>query len=488
FLLIRCCCLSLIILFVVQILTFYQNKDNNQTQTIRQQQFERIPTTERLFWTTLAEYDRQNFDEQKRLKLILKHQQNVEYQQLNWTKILYDSYKHKLATLNERDKTINTPNQYKYEEVTNNYKLINGKRQITILEATTVFGQPKFCTKEEQKIFHPACPFTNCLWKCSKEDKTVTQLDALIFHHLDINSEEIQKFLDKRTLNEIYILWIDEAHKNLQHLNEYKFNWTLSFRQDSEISIATYGLIVKLQRHKQEEQHSNNETFIPYMLDKHSHLFTNILLNHSLITVNKELEQRILTNYRFRKKQALWFVSNCKPKKRLEYYEQLKKYFVIDAEGSCIKLDEQNLSIKQCGKSEQCEKDQLYLSMFYLAFESQSCTDYVTEKLWRALYHGMIPIIMGPKKQHYLDLNIPSTAFIHVDDYSSEKQLAIRLHEISQNYFEYRKYFLWQTQYTIFYKPEDLEPLRMCELCMKLNLNTKYRYYQNLQDWHNQGC
>ena len=50
--------------------------------------------------------------------------------------------------------------------------------------------------------------------------------------------------LQSRSYNDIWILWIDEANRQLEHLNKYKFNWTLSFRQDSEVSIGSYGILM----------------------------------------------------------------------------------------------------------------------------------------------------------------------------------------------------------------------------------------------------
>jgi len=184
-------------------------------------------------------------------------------------------------------------------------------------------------------------------------------------------------------------------------------------------------------------------------------------------------------------KHALWFVSNCQPKYRLKYYKQLKYYFPINAYGSCINNNE-----NQCNKNEQCEIDQSRLALFYLAFESQTCTDYITEKFWRALYYGMIPIVLGPSKQSYLDLGIPQSAFIHIDDFKSEIQLADYLHRISNDYFLYRKYFQWLNQYDIFYDINELEPIRMCELCMRLNMQEyqDHSYYINVHDWHRTEC
>jgi hypothetical protein len=194
------------------------------------------------------------------------------------------------------------------------------------------------------------------------------------------------------------------------------------------------------------------------------------------------LENRILTNYHYRHKHALWFVSNCVPQYRLKYYQKLKIHYPIQAFGSCVE--------KKCDKKKNCEYDQSHLALFYLAFESQTCTDYITEKFWRALYYGMIPIVLGPSKQSYLDLGIPQSAFIHIDDFKSEIQLADYLHRISNDYFLYRKYFQWLNQYDIFYDINELEPIRMCELCMRLNMQEyqDHSYYIDVHDWHRTGC
>jgi hypothetical protein len=288
----------------------------------------------------------------------------------------------------------------------------------------------------------------------------------------------MQEKLNHRSSNDIWILWIDEANRQLEHLNKYKFNWTLSFRQDSEISIGTYGLLVRDDHNK--NFYSNNKSDLILSSD-----FLYILTNRNILITDFTLENHILTNYRYRSKHALWFVSNCDPKHRLEYYEKLKYYFPVNAFGSCINNDE-----NKCTKNDQCEIHQSRLALFYLAFESQTCTDYITEKFWRALYYGMIPVVLGPCKQSYLDLGVPESAFIHVDDFKSAKQLGKYLSKIANDYFLYREYFQWLNQYEIFYQTDDLEPIRMCELCMRLNMQYKneHRFYTNIHQWHRMGC
>ena len=291
---------------------------------------------------------------------------------------------------------------------------------------------------------------------------------ASVFHHTDIKHDEMRHKLLHRSYNDIWILWIDEANREIKDFNKYRFNWTLSFRQDSEVSIGSYGILIQRERYK--NSFSNNSHFIQMLSE------ANIPFS------DPSLEHHILTNYRLRRKHALWFVSNCMPKRRLKYYEDLKRHHPIKAFGSCVE--------NHCDRNEHCEFDQSHLAIFYLAFESQTCTDYITEKFWRALYYGMIPIVLGPSKQSYLDLGVPESAFIHVDDFKSVKALAKHLHRVSNNYLHYRQYFQWLYQYDIFYDINELEPIRMCELCMRLNMQDSrdHSFYTNIQKWHETGC
>ena len=281
----------------------------------------------------------------------------------------------------------------------------------------------------------------------------------------------MNKKLEHRSYKDVWILWIDEANRQIEHLNQYQFNWTLSFRQDSEVSIGSYGLLMRNEKQILSTNFSYNN------LD-----LKEILAHRNINVMNMLLEQRILFNYRYRHKRALWFISNCQPKRRFEYYKQLRKYYPISAFGSCVN--------NNCDRNNHCEYSQSYLALFYLAFESQTCTDYITEKFWRTLYYGMIPIVLGPSKQSYLDLGVPRTAFIHVDDYRSVQELAEYLHQVSNNYFLYRKYFQWLDQYQVFYDIKVLEPIRMCELCMRLNMQEyqDHSFYTNVHKWHRNAC
>ncbi|CAF1572509.1 unnamed protein product [Rotaria sp. Silwood1] len=455
---IRTCIIALIIVLFLQFSTLFNNENIPLSKS------DKLLTFEELFWKKLFDEDKILTDEQRiqHIKLIDEH---IKKKDFNWTKIFFDNYKRKLLKINERD--IKTSYKYRFK---NNEQIIS-QEKFEIFEETLVFGRPKFCSSKN--IFHRQCPYSNCQWNCNKpsiNNKNIRR--ANIFHHIDIKQDEIRNKLQYRSYNDIWILWIDEANRQIEVLNSYQFNWTLSFRQDSEISIGTYGILIE----KEE-----NQTLLNNNLYNNSELFE-ILNIHHIEIINIALENRIFINYRYRHKYALWFVSNCQPQYRLKYYKELKNFYSINAYGLCVE--------KKCDKNNNCEQEQSHLALFYLAFESQTCTDYITEKFWRALYYGMIPIVLGPSKQSYLDLGVPETAFIHVDDYQSVHELANHLHQIANDYIMYRKYFQWLNQYEIFYDINVLEPIRMCELCMRLNMQKfqDHSYYTNVHEWHRNAC
>jgi hypothetical protein len=313
------------------------------------------------------------------------------------------------------------------------------------------------------RIFHAECPYANCRWRCDEPDiSNDQQRRASIFHHADIDHNDMQRKLRHRSSNDIWILWIEQ-------LNRYRFNWTLSFRQDAEVSLGTYGLLIEKVLTTKEPV-AQQAAWIP------------VHMQEGLSVRDMAVEQRILMNYRYRRRHALWFVSNCGPKQRFEYYQQLQQFYPIRTFGQCFE--------SKCDRDHSCQSEQSYLAMFYLAFESQTCKDYVTEKFWRAIGFGMIPIVLGPSKQSYLDLNMPSSAFIHVDDFPSSKELAIHLHRIENNYDLYREYFQWWHRYEVFNDINDLEAIRMCELCMLLNKQTtsEHSFYSNINRWYRTAC
>jgi glycoprotein 3-alpha-L-fucosyltransferase len=187
------------------------------------------------------------------------------------------------------------------------------------------------------------------------------------------------------------------------------------------------------------------------------------------------------------------FVSNCQPQKRLKKFHSLRQYYPIAASGKCIpsnesfSLNAQVQSDVNCTRQSSCETNYLEKSKFYLAFESQSCTDYITEKFWRTLSFGAIPIVSGPERENFVRI-APPHSFIHADDYSSDDKLAQALHSIATNRSLYVKYHYWRRYYDIYHEAKDLDPYRFCELCYRLNTNKQRIWYENINDWFLDKC
>ena len=89
--------------------------------------------------------------------------------------------------------------------------------------------------------------------------------------------------------------------------------------------------------------------------------------------------------------------SGCStPSGRDDWVEELMKHVKVDSYGEC--LHNKDLPGHLRGSEKWKEKE--YLSLlakykFIIAVENAVCDDYVTEKLWRTLQVGAVPIYLG---------------------------------------------------------------------------------------------
>lgn len=375
---------------------------------------------------------------------------------------------------------------------------INPRDEFLLIEYTKIFDNEKFCRKTPTEIFGKQCPYKNCLYSCNKT--LASQAQLLLFHKYDVNPKTMPPTNFTRKSSQIWLLWHDEP--NFYHgydLNVYKFNWTISYVFDAEASIGAYG--------------------------------TTIIRDQ--FWSNEQLDEYINREYSSRQQQALWFVTNCGAKRRLNYFRQLREYFPIQVFGSCVKLNEslpslnvQELAKKMirtknsinqsliaktdCNRWSSCEQEQVNLNMFYLAFESQSCKDYITEKFWRALKYGLIPsksfrnlmkqpsfffffffkylVVLGPLSREYYRRIAPPNSFIYTNDYPTVKSLVQHLYEIINNKGTFRFYHQWRRYYHIGYTSAETEKYRMCEVCHRLNTMTRHQYYPDVRGFFTQQC
>ncbi|XP_064117335.1 alpha-(1,3)-fucosyltransferase C-like isoform X2 [Macrobrachium nipponense] len=171
-----------------------------------------------------------------------------------------------------------------------------------------------------------------------------------------------------------------------------------------------------------------------------------------------------------RPKLVSWVVSHCRTiSKREQYVDELVKYAPVDIYGRCGTLDcfPKN-PFHECWNH---TMGRLYL--FYLALENDLCDDYISEKLYRALYYKLVPVVWGGNG--YEDVMVPGS-YINARHYHP-KDLAKLLLDLQEDPVAYGRYHLWRGFW-------DLKlGGSMCELCHKLHTDKEPKHYTDIPAW-----
>ncbi|XP_059147861.1 alpha-(1,3)-fucosyltransferase fut-1-like isoform X2 [Physella acuta] len=227
------------------------------------------------------------------------------------------------------------------------------------------------------------------------------------------------------------------------------FNWTMSFRTDSDVPVS-YGLVRKR--------------------------LTEIVKDYKAILGNK-------TGI------VAWMSSNCKADSRRDLYvKELQKYVAVDVFGTC--------GGKYCPRSRdtKCLEDITTKYKFYLGFESSLCRDYVTEKLFRFLNTDMIVIARGG--EGYAQV-LPSEIYLNTNNFKSPKELAERIMYLNSHDEEYinmlkekDKYFVLFEDYPLIYKQRldyleyRYEAVSICQLCQRVwNIDKYAKTIPDMKAW-----
>ncbi|UMM16171.1 hypothetical protein L5515_013295 [Caenorhabditis briggsae] len=275
-----------------------------------------------------------------------------------------------------------------------------------------------------------------------------SQANAVLFHSRNINSKEISSFPFPRRQEIPYVMVAYESPYNAK-LETYKdfFNWTMSYRIDSDV-FAPYG---------------------------------GLLRNSELVKVN------YAKIWRSKTKGTLWLVSNNNVNnKRKKIVEKLiENGMKVDLYGKVYNREPDNCP--RDGAQEGCDERFQSPYKFVIAFENSNCKDYVTEKFWRkAEQYKMVPIVMSRKI--YKDLGIPDNMYIAVDDFKTLKEFVEFIENLTSNEKEYMKYHKWREEFRI--AEANQEIFGFCDLCQKLmdfqNRTIPKKSYSSLIAWHNE--
>lgn len=271
---------------------------------------------------------------------------------------------------------------------------------------------------------NPNCKFTT--------DKTyVYQADAVVFHARDFDSWDTPAV---RFPHQRYVFLIHESpiltYHFLHGTNSF-FNWTMTYRRDSDI-FHPYGTIVQ----------------------------------------KPESSRVIETEGKIGQKSKLlaWFVSHCHTSsKRENFVRELQHYLSVDIYGKCGKL--------QCSTNCSSLLEEEY--KFYLSLENANCKDYVTEKFFNIVQLNVIPIVL---KRSVMNGIAPNESFIAVDDFDNVKDFADFLLFLSGNATAFKDRFKWKTKYKVISGSDNTQGF--CQLCANLHDNSlPKKTYLSVQKW-----
>lgn len=245
-----------------------------------------------------------------------------------------------------------------------------------ILLWTDIVTHPFDHVRMERYVFIDRnCAYQNCfLTADSSFFKNVTDFDAVLFDAMDLYRNIDIGLPSERTKEQKYIFISTESpvNKPLPPLLDGIFNWTWTYRLDSDISFSYIAV-----RNKRGDLIGPKE-------DMH---WMDINKMKPISKYDKEKLSR-------KRKAATWFVSNC-------YAYDKRNLFASKLKGELLKFGHQLDIYGFCG-DHNCPRDSdVCYSLiktdyyFYLAFENSFSEDYVSEKLLNALQHFAVPVVYG---------------------------------------------------------------------------------------------
>lgn len=137
---------------------------------------------------------------------------------------------------------------------------------------------------------------------------------------------------------------------------------------------------------------------------------------------------------------VLYLQSHCNvASDRDSYIKELMNFIDVDSYGTCL----HNKDLPSHLSSTQTYNDASLFSFiaqykFHIAFENALCDDYITEKLYRALHVGSVPIYRGSPTVK--DWAPDSNSVIIADDFSSPSELANFISYLDKNDSLYNTY------------------------------------------------
>ncbi|XP_049886159.1 glycoprotein 3-alpha-L-fucosyltransferase A-like isoform X5 [Pectinophora gossypiella] len=274
------------------------------------------------------------------------------------------------------------------------------------------------------------CSVNRCTLTADSSDSA--SADAVLFK----NSNE--RFHLRPLSNQTWIWYNLESpyHTTRLRYSSVVFNWTATYRRDSDI-VTPYARWI---------YYNPNIT-------------------------ERELDRNYAAN---KTKKVAWFVSNCRtPNSRMQYALALSQFIPVDIYGGC--------STHRCPRSDPgCSKTLNRDYKFYLSFENSNCRDYITEKFFvNGLGHDVLPVVMGARPEEYAAV-APHHSYVHIEDFEDAEELAAYLRRLDEDDELYNSYFKWKGT------GKFINTYFFCRICAMLHANARRQrtaHYTDVQAW-----
>ncbi|XP_037793643.1 alpha-(1,3)-fucosyltransferase C-like [Penaeus monodon] len=318
------------------------------------------------------------------------------------------------------------------------------------------------------------CPEYRCDFTYDRN--RLSEADAILFKSDDIRMDdlpslrlphqrwvwvEVEAPLSQRGINAMSI--VDE-------LGSYNINWTMSYHSSSEV-VGMNGYLFTLKFPIQP-------------------LRSNLIADHrptmsmylQALESNTTLEAIMGPSWRSfvtRPKLVVWMSSHCPTSSRREdYVTELQKYIHVEVFGFCGKF--------QCGEhfdafGSTCWERRLRPQyLFYMTMENSLCDEYITEKLYNPLIHGLVPVVYGLSDYQKF---LPPHSYINARHYHP-RELGDILTALQRDPVAYGKYHVWRGYW------KAMLPGSMCELCHRLHNDFHTGHHIDIPRWReeNERC
>jgi hypothetical protein len=263
-----------------------------------------------------------------------------------------------------------------------------GKRVVKFVVATTTFGSLS-------KTYTVSCG--GGLWySVTGDTRHMRDADAVIFHGPDVVYLPLA-MMEERDPAQVWVLRSMESSENDRRVDRTVpnarlalFNLTSTYRRDSD-------------------------GWIPYMPQ----------------SVRAVMAPVVPTAQRTKSAPVVWVASNCwTVSGRTEFVQELAKHVRVDAFGRCGEPTDET-PLKRGGNGT-AFREFLSRYKFYIALENSECQDYLTEKYWRSLQLGLIPIVWGTA-EGVDDFAPTNRSVVKVSSFKTIRDLAEFIKQVDAN-------------------------------------------------------